>query len=154
MKKIDLGQTVGILANIGVIAGIVFLALELQQNNELMEAEARAASSDRRTEIPQLVSVNTELANILVKAKNGEPLTEAEELRVIAFNVSRLRGQEAYFREYQAGNNDSIPVDNWKNNFQSNLWSAPSQSETWSRTRDYMFDDFVQYMEENVVNEH
>ena len=41
MKKLDLGQTITILANIGVIAGIVFLGLEIRQNNELMAAEAR-----------------------------------------------------------------------------------------------------------------
>lgn len=40
MKKIDLGQAVGILANIGVIAGIIFLVFELQQNNKLLRAEA------------------------------------------------------------------------------------------------------------------
>ena len=43
MKKIDLGRTIGILANLGVIAGIIFLGVELRQNNELMEAEARRA---------------------------------------------------------------------------------------------------------------
>ena len=32
-KKIDLGQIITICANIGVIAGIVFLGIELQQNN-------------------------------------------------------------------------------------------------------------------------
>ncbi len=41
MKKIDLGQTITILANVGVIAGIVFLAVELRQNNTLMAAQAR-----------------------------------------------------------------------------------------------------------------
>ena len=35
MKKIDLGQAVSILANVGVLAGILFLAVELRQNNEL-----------------------------------------------------------------------------------------------------------------------
>ncbi len=38
MKKIDLGQAVGILANAGVIAGIVFLGMGLHQNNELVVA--------------------------------------------------------------------------------------------------------------------
>jgi hypothetical protein len=33
MKKIDLGQTITILANIGVIVGIGFLAIEIQQTN-------------------------------------------------------------------------------------------------------------------------
>lgn len=38
MKKIDLGQAIGILANVGVIAGIVSLGMELRQNNELVVA--------------------------------------------------------------------------------------------------------------------
>jgi hypothetical protein len=34
MKKIGLAQTISILANIGVIAGIVFLAVEIDQNKK------------------------------------------------------------------------------------------------------------------------
>jgi hypothetical protein len=37
-KKIDLGETIPALANVGVIAGIVFLAVEPRQNRELLEA--------------------------------------------------------------------------------------------------------------------
>ena len=40
MKKIDVGQTVSILANVGVIAGILLLAFELSQNNKLLRAQA------------------------------------------------------------------------------------------------------------------
>ena len=42
LKKIDLGQTITILANLGVIAGIVFLAFELRQNNSLLETQIRS----------------------------------------------------------------------------------------------------------------
>ena len=47
MKKLDLGQIITILANIGVIAGIVLLAVELDQNNRLIEAAAGAAGNQR-----------------------------------------------------------------------------------------------------------
>jgi len=40
MKKIDLGQAITILANIGVIAGIVFLGIELRQNSAAAELQA------------------------------------------------------------------------------------------------------------------
>ena len=40
MKKLDLGQTITILANLGVIAGIVFLGLELRQTQSAMQAQA------------------------------------------------------------------------------------------------------------------
>jgi hypothetical protein len=43
MKKIDLGQTITILANIGVIAGIVFLGVELRQTQDAMQAQAYQA---------------------------------------------------------------------------------------------------------------
>ena len=40
MKKIKPARLVTLIANIGVIAGILLLAFELRQNNDLMEAEA------------------------------------------------------------------------------------------------------------------
>lgn len=46
MKKFDFGQTLNTLANAGVVAGIIFLAVELNQNNELLELEARATLSE------------------------------------------------------------------------------------------------------------
>ena len=153
MKKIDLGQTVSMFANIGVIAGIIFLAVELRQNNELLEAEARAASSARITHIPETVSTDVDLADALTKARNGETLTESEELRVYAFQVWGFRGQEALFREYQAGTVDSLPEDRWRQGFHSDPWSAQSKAEVWSRAKVSLEADFVQWMDENVVNE-
>ena len=41
MKKPNPGQMIQIVANIGVIAGIVFLGFELRQNNQFLGAEAR-----------------------------------------------------------------------------------------------------------------
>ena len=55
MKKIDLGETIQVIASVGVIAGIVFLGVELQQNNELLAAQARAAGDlEAVVAIPQL----------------------------------------------------------------------------------------------------
>lgn len=40
MKKLELGKSIQILANVGVIAGIAFLALELQQNTKQLELQS------------------------------------------------------------------------------------------------------------------
>ncbi len=58
MKKLDLGQTIGILANLGVIAGIVFLGYKLRQNNLLLRFE-----SDIR-----VLEKNTQTASDIVEA--------------------------------------------------------------------------------------
>ena len=52
MKKIDLAQTIGILANIGVLAGVLLLVYELAQNEFLQvrsAAELRRMFSARQT---------------------------------------------------------------------------------------------------------
>ena len=152
MKKIDIGQSLSILANAGVIAGIVFLGIEIRQNNELLAAESRAARNARVLEQPAAVSTDVDLAEVLVRAKNGEALSEAEEVRVISFNVWRLRGQEAFFNEYQAGSVPSIPLDQWRELFYTELYGGPSPSEVWPRARLYLSEDFVEFFEENVVN--
>lgn len=69
MKKFDIGQTIGILANIGVIAGIVFLALELRQNNELLVHDAQRS---RAQSFRENMGVMAENAEIYVKDLNGE----------------------------------------------------------------------------------
>lgn len=41
MKKLDMGQSLGILANVGVLFGILLLVYELNQNRQMMEAAVR-----------------------------------------------------------------------------------------------------------------
>lgn len=37
MRKFDIAQILQVLANLGVIAGIVLLTIEVHQNNELLD---------------------------------------------------------------------------------------------------------------------
>ena len=102
MKSFDYGQFVQTLANVGVIAGIVFLAYELRQNNALMEDEARFNRVSVSTEAYNILSTNGELAEIVVKVNNNESLTEVEFYR---FEVAQMRfwiNMEWMFREMPA----------------------------------------------------
>jgi hypothetical protein len=103
MKSFNLGKFVNTLANVAVIAGIVFLGFELRQNNELMEAEARFNRVAVSTEAYNIISTNRELAEILVKANNNDPLTEVEHYRFVQAQMRFLTNMEWMFRE--------MPVD-------------------------------------------
>ncbi len=88
MKKIDLGQGLGILANLGVIAGILLLFLEIRQNNDLIAEEAQRARTESLREAYSLLADNGELAAIWVKETDGEELTAVEAVRLV-----RVSGQ-------------------------------------------------------------
>jgi hypothetical protein len=67
MKKIDLGQTISILANIGVIVGIVFLALEISQSNRIAIRDTRAELTERTYELQSGILLSPEAAELMVK---------------------------------------------------------------------------------------
>lgn len=88
MKKIDLGQTISILANLGVLAGIVFLAIEVSQNQATLEEQTRLnalsgreAASESFNNIRTLLLENPDLMQIWNKGNAGDELTAIEEDR-------------------------------------------------------------------------
>ncbi|MCZ6497512.1 MAG: hypothetical protein O6765_02155 [Gammaproteobacteria bacterium] len=103
MKKLDLGQTLGILANVGVIAGIVFLGVELRQNNELLVAQASFARFSIERERRERVMESPEYADLVIKARSDAPLSESERLRMTVASSDILDSWIWQFRELQAG---------------------------------------------------
>jgi len=99
LKKLDLGQTISILANLGVIAGILFLGIELRQNNTLMESQARFNRLSVITEGYGPWAENGELAELRVRASNGEELSEVERRRIEGAIMQILLRLEWVFHE-------------------------------------------------------
>ena len=157
MKNIDLGQAISILANVGVIAGIVFLALQLQQNNELLGAQARATRVAFRQADTSLILENPELAGALLKHRNEEPLSEYEALLLESYINFILVNFQNVYREMRQGSIElgTIPLESWRNNFRRDQGRIiyVDMSGYWREYGHTEFaPDFVQWMEENVVN--
>ena len=152
MKKLDLGQSISILANVGVIAGILLLAVELQQNNELLGAQARLARVQMRVDGGVEVFSNPELVRVVAKSRDQAALTSEEQLTLslLANNVF-VRWQYVY-GEYRQGliEEVDIPLNEWR----ATVETLPFLAATWRNTANISYrPDFVRWMEENVVNE-
>ena len=72
MKKIDVGQTMSVVANFGVLIGIVFLVIELRQNNQLRENEARFGMLQNEISVEMRQIENPDLVERRIRALNGE----------------------------------------------------------------------------------
>ena len=157
MRKLDLGQTITIIANVGVIAGIMFLVLELQQNNELLTNQARATRVALRQADTTLVLENPELAAALLKHRKQEPLTDYEDLLLEQYLNFVLVNFQSVYREMSEGliEQQTIPLESWRNNFRRDEGGIihVDMIDYWRNYGRTEFDpDFVQWMEENVVN--
>ncbi len=151
MKKIDLGQSISILANIGVIAGIVFLAVELQQNNELLSAQARSERVSLRQADTALLIQTPELVTAVLKHQRDEQLTDYEELIFSNYLNFIFTNFENVYMESQRGliEEDSIPVDSWRSNFHGS--GDFDMLEYWNAQKVGFQPRFVEWMEENII---
>ena len=152
MKKLDFAQTVGLLANVGVIAGIVFLAMELRQNNSLLAAQASYMQfSVERERRSRTMENRANLTDIVLRASAGEELTPTERSQLQAQNLDTLDAWQWQFRENQAGRLDTryMNIEDWRA-----MWEFSSGiREVYQQTLNRRTPEFIQFMEENIISE-
>ena len=150
MKRIDIGQLAQFLGNLGVIASVVFLALEINQNTTLLEAEARTARAQIRIDAYDHLANNADLIRARIKDRNGETLTEFDEQLLRSSTLAMLTRWQYVFGEWQAGllQEDELPVADWR----ISIMGSPVNHKTWEEVGRVSFKpDFVDWMESNVV---
>ena len=103
MKKIDLGQTLTILANLGVVVGILLLVYELSQSRAMMEAQTRATVAQGFNDWIYNVSADQETVNLMSRGDRSEELTDEEAARYLNFKIAQLRYYENVHYQYRMG---------------------------------------------------
>lgn len=152
MKKLDFGQTVSILANVGVIAGIAFLALELHQNNELLTAQTQATRLDARRGYNQIFLQNPEVLSAIARARRGEELTDEDHLRLLYVSRTLFSSWQFAFESYRSGlvEEETLPIDAWARDMRGG-GDVPRLIDYWNE-RNLEYDpDFVDFINQRVI---
>jgi len=110
MNMDSLNKWLMLAANLGVITGIILLAVELRQNNDLLEtqikfldAQARAARFQTRQSGPRLSIENPIIGDTRSKYRSGEELTREEFGRLMSALEFQIINWEYLWSEYNAG---------------------------------------------------
>ena len=116
MKISAVNEGASLIANIGVIASIVFLGLEMQQNTAMMQSQTRNSIVENQLGLYELAIENAELHDI-VDRLNSNLDVELAELRQIGFwTMSQFRMWENEFFQHEIGLFDSEEFEarvNW-----------------------------------------
>ncbi len=150
MKKIDLGQAVTILANVGVIAGIVFLAVELGQNTQAIRLTASQYMASELAEFNRGWT-NPDMARIRVKndTEGYDSLSPLERMQLLGMDSSYLQILQNLYYQYRAGSLDPVT---WSGRHRQlvELFKRASFHAVW-REWGYGFNDEFRDYIDNVV---
>jgi len=151
MKKIDLGQKIGILANLGVILGIVLLVIELSQNNRLMASQASYSRLQNSISAIELVTTDDELGLALFKDVSGQELSEMEAFLLEFYYSGVFQKWLWEFRQSESGliAEADLPVGIWAQTLNPRpLMLAIYRGEQF---HDQFPAEFVEFLEEHVA---
>jgi hypothetical protein len=151
MNTQSIKHNIEIIANVGVLLGIILLAYEVNQNNELLSNQARYNLVQNRTFEVNRVVENKEIAEILFNARSGQLITELDRFRVTNFHINSLINWEWDYEQFKTGyiTRDNLPLQAWISALQNN----PIFVEFWPRLKTRFTPDFVAFMEENVISQ-
>lgn len=92
-----------LVANAAVVGGIVFLAIEISQNNELLRSESRQALV---TNDVASLAANFQNADVFAKLVSGQQLSAEDQLRLSFMYTIDLRNREFEYFQYMNGSLD------------------------------------------------
>jgi len=152
LKKIDLGQAVQLLANVGVLAGIVFLAVEIQQNTRSQEAityqtlmQGIAALNEQRLAYPRVVpTIEGQYGATLQDLDPGD----AERVEAFMFQVIRYADMAYYHYERGLLSEERLesaigPLNGWR--------CLPIFQETWLGLRLAFVESYRRFVDQKMA---
>ena len=149
MEKLN--QWLTLAANFGVIAGLIFLGLEIQQNTISTRMAARENATQGHIDYLGYLLDDTVLARANEKLSNNQPVDDLEDNQMRIFLQMRWRHYERVYYQYR---NDLISDQEWAGfeagimrsfRDENDLWRMSGK--VWVRDKERLSQQFVEYVD-------
>jgi len=137
-------------ANIGVIAGIIFLAIEIQQNSLSTQAQTRTELTVIANQMIDFIS-RPDFVIARNKLRNEEELSEYEVALISGQVMMQLRTGENVFYQHRIGTFNSDEFQGYENFYREYL-ESPEVKVIWNDRKHIFFPDFQREIDDLVSN--
>ena len=141
MKQIDVGQVSQVLANVGVMLGIVFLAIEVRQNQATLEEQntlttlaARDGALDNFSRFRILLLENPSLHALWLKGRDDEPLSDVEGDQFLTLCLEDTYGRLSVYNRFSALG-EVLEVEALVRRMATQLMESARHTECWQTLR-------------------
>ena len=129
-------------ANVGVLIGIILLVIELDQNRDMMRAQARNEIASELVNLLSMSAGNSELASIMRRANAGESLTADELFQFRERQVAIFRYWENVHYQYRQGLYDKSEFARQKDAWRAYVNQSKAVADQWCSIRGAVAEDF------------
>ena len=138
-------------ANVGVILGLIFLAVELSQNSDLMRVQINQSRADAAMASNESIFNSDYLPQILVKINVGDELSEEETIRYRDWFRASNRNQDNVLHQYLAGMLGGNSPRSVRDYVEHVIASSKHARDEWENQKVSYTDEYVALVEEVIM---
>ena len=142
------GAIANLLAAIGVIATLIYLAIQIRQNTKAVQSSSIQNLVQSLSDTAQAAIDNEYIVPLLAKANAGpQALTEEERMRVHFWFIMTFRRFEGVYFQRDLGFVDALVIEGFERSHMSILASKSGQA-WWANAKEIFNSGFVSYVDE------
>jgi hypothetical protein len=140
-------------ANLGVLAGIILLIVELDQNRDMMRAQTRHELAMGIVNLLQVPTSNEQLADVMYRANSGDDITPRELYQFHLRTNALFRYWENVHYQYRVGLYDEIEFDKQPNAWKASMTHSARAVQYWSTVRTLYSPEYTAEMDSLLEND-
>lgn len=144
---------ISLLANVAVLAGIVFLGIEIRQNTEAVVAASSTALTDQSVDFFSAGLDNQVVARALFKQTAGEELDPFEAAQLGRLQYLNFRVFENAYLQYRRGFYEAAEWERYQRIIRRIFASDPVAVTMWERNRGSGFTELFEREVERLIDD-
>lgn len=148
-----LNRWITVVANVGVLVGLLLLAFELNQNRDMIRAQTRNEIATGVMQLMSLPAENPQLASVVRRGDAGEELTPDEQFQYRRFQIATFRYYENAYYQYRQGMYDEAEFSKQKEAWRGYAGRSPGSVAVWCEMRSNFSTGFVEEMDTTIIGE-
>ena len=136
-----------LVANLGVLAGLVFVAIELNQNTKATVSSASEQITNQSLDYFALGMDNQVIALARNKQSIGDDLSGFEQNQLWWHQYYNFRGFENVYLQYKRGYLEQSEWDRYQRIIKSRLTTGEFAKKMWEETQQAWTDEFIAEVE-------
>ena len=152
MKLDGLNQWLTLVANFGVLAGLILLIIEIHQNTEMVRAQINQSRADTAMSEQQATYNSDHIPAMLAKVERGEQLSDEEMIRYVTYFRAFNRNQDNNLWQYNQGFlGENIPRS-IRNGVRNVIGGHELGITLWDATKHTYTDEYVAFVEDAIAD--
>lgn len=152
MNAESLNRWLTLLANIGVVAGLVLLAIQIRQNTDMLRVQMSHSRSETAQSEQQAVFNSPYIPEVLSKVRSDEELTYEEMIRYESYFRAFHRNQDNILWQYNQGFLGSNIPRSVRLAVRTVVGQSRASLDLWDRTKEAYTNECMAFVDDAIVD--